>query len=152
VTVLYRLVKAARRAHAFSGEGARLKGGRWNPPGYAVVYAAQSRALAVLEALVHLPLEARRMRYLIYEVTLPGKALVTCFKAATSSGWRHLSVTAASQEAGRNWIEDGKALAFAVPSVLVPQEMNYVLSVRHPQFADLRISPPEPFAFDERLW
>jgi RES domain-containing protein len=43
-------------------------------------------------------------------------------------------------------------LALVVPSVILPQEANYVLNVRHPQFAQLRIAKPEPFSFDERLW
>jgi RES domain-containing protein len=43
-------------------------------------------------------------------------------------------------------------LALVVPSVIVPQEANYVLDVRHKRFAQLRVSPPEPFSFDERLW
>jgi RES domain-containing protein len=53
---------------------------------------------------------------------------------------------------GRAWIDDGSALTLVVPSVLVPQEKNYVLNVRHPQFARLEVSRPERFSFDERLW
>ena len=37
---------------AFSGEGASLYGGRWNPKGYKLVYAAQSQSLALLELMV----------------------------------------------------------------------------------------------------
>src|SRR5690606_28711284 len=71
---IYRLVRAARADDAMSGEGARRYGGRWNPPGTAVVYASQSRALAVLETFVHLTLEARSMRFLLYTITLPRRA------------------------------------------------------------------------------
>jgi hypothetical protein len=37
----------------WSGEGARLKGGRWNQPGTLAIYAATSHASAALEILVH---------------------------------------------------------------------------------------------------
>ena len=82
MTKLYRLVKAARAEDAFSGEGARLFGGRWNPPGFPVIYASQSRALAVLETLVHLALEARTMSFLLYEITLPRNARLQRYAAS----------------------------------------------------------------------
>nr|MBP8283232.1 RES domain-containing protein [Chromatiaceae bacterium] len=54
----FRLVDEDYLEAAFSGEGARLYGGRWNSPGVAVVYTAQSLSLAQLELLVHLEAEA----------------------------------------------------------------------------------------------
>jgi RES domain-containing protein len=50
----WRITKQKHVKSAFSGEGARLYGGRWNSQGVPVVYVAQSQALAVLEVLVHL--------------------------------------------------------------------------------------------------
>lgn len=147
MTVVYRLVRAERADVVLSGEGARLYGGRWNPPGKAVVYASGSRALAVLEALVHLAGEARSMRFLLYSVALPQRARLRRHDSA-----RPPSALRSSQEIGRAWLETGDALALVVPSVLVPQEPNYVLNVSHPQFARLELSAPEPFSFDERLW
>lgn len=51
----------ARHAHtAFTGEGARRYGGRWNAKGVPVVYTAGSLSLAMLEMLVQdQPLRAR---------------------------------------------------------------------------------------------
>jgi RES domain-containing protein len=151
VTVVYRVALARRAKEAFSGEGARLYGGRWNPPGFSVVYASQSRALAVLETFVHLTLEARDQRFVIFEVKLPARARTERYHAPAVA-WRRWKPTAASQDAGRAWLTASRALAFVVPSVLIPQEMNYVLNVRHAQFSRLRISAPEPFSFDGRLW
>jgi RES domain-containing protein len=144
VTKVYRLVKAARADDAFSGEGARRYGGRWNRPGHPVVYASESRALAVLEAFAHLTAEARTMSFLLYEVTLPPRPRLLRVSGEMASGSR--------QETGLRWFEDARALALVVPSVIVPQEANYVLNVRHSQFAKLRIGRPEAFSFDERLW
>jgi RES domain-containing protein len=57
-----------------------------------------------------------------------------------------------SQEVGRTWLETDATLALVVPSVVVSQEVNYVLNVSRPQFARVEISAPESFSFDQRLW
>jgi RES domain-containing protein len=148
VTYVYRLVRAERAAEMLSGEGARLYGGRWNPPGTAAVYAAESRALAVLETFVHVTLEARAMRFVLITLTLPARVRVERY----ASG-RPPPTLAASQEVGRTRLAGSRPpLAFVVPSVIVPQECNFVLCPRHARFADVRVVAREPFSFDERLW
>jgi len=44
----WRITKREHTRNAFTGEGAREFGGRWNHPGTAVVYTAQSQSLAAL--------------------------------------------------------------------------------------------------------
>lgn len=148
MTHVYRLVRRERAAEALSGEGARRFGGRWNPPGKAVVYAAESRALAVLETFVHLALEARALRFVLITLELPARLRFE----RHAGGARPPRTLAASQEVGDAWLEGGAHLALVVPSVLVPQETNYVLNVAHAQFAGVRVANSEPFSFDERLW
>lgn len=148
MTHAYRLVRAERAAEVLSGEGARLYGGRWNPPGIAAVYAAESRALAVLEMFVHLALEARAMRFVLITLALPARVRVERY----ASG-RAPAAIAASQEVGRaRFVGARPPLALLVPSVIVPQELNYVFCPRHARFADVRVVAREPFSFDERLW
>jgi RES domain-containing protein len=144
---VYRLVRRERAAEALSGEGARRYGGRWNPPGAAVVYAAESRALAVLETFVHLTLEARALRFVLITLELPARPRIERHTAD-----RPPRALAASQDAGGAWLKLGAHLALVVPSVLVSQEKNYVLNVAHTQFAGVRVAHNEPFSFDERLW
>ncbi len=146
MTVVYRLVRRERGAEALSGEGARLYGGRWNPPGVPVVYASESRSLAVLEAFVHLTLEARSMRLELCSIELPARVRVT--RLDEDRPPRSLDV---SQSVGRRWVEEAGTLALVVPSVLVPRESNYVLNAAHPQFGRLALHR-EPYSFDERLW
>jgi len=146
VTVVYRLVRRERAAEALSGEGARLYGGRWNPPGVPVVYASESRALAVLETFVHLTLEARSMYFELCTIALPTRARVT--RHDEDRPPRSLDV---GQDIGRRWVQEIGTLAFVVPSALVPHESNYVLNAAHPRFSELAVRC-EPYSFDERLW
>ena len=60
---VWRITTQRFAASAFSGEGARLYGGRWNPKGWEVVYTAESQSLALLELMVQDdPLRATRVR------------------------------------------------------------------------------------------
>lgn len=146
MTAVYRLVRGERTREALSGEGARLYGGRWNPPGAAVVYASASRALAVLETFVHLTLEARSMRFVLCTIELPPRVRLT-----RHDGERPPRAFGASQEVGRRWLQGGRTLALVVPSLIVPHEANYVLNVGHAQFGRLAVRQ-EHFSFDDRLW
>lgn len=56
---------------AFSGVGASLAGGRWNSPGVRVVYAAESRALALLEQLVHYDVDLIPARLAVIRCDVP---------------------------------------------------------------------------------
>src|SRR5207244_12087443 len=49
----WRIVRAARIKTAFTGEGSRVYGGRWNSRGTAVVYVSEHESLAALELFVH---------------------------------------------------------------------------------------------------
>ena len=74
---LWRITTARFAATAFSGEGARRYGGRWNPPGCEVVYTAQSPALALLELMVQD--DPLRARYVLIPVTVPPDLQSTLF-------------------------------------------------------------------------
>ena len=50
--IVWRITTARFARSAFSGEGARLYGGRWTPKGLPVVYTAANQSLAMLEMLV----------------------------------------------------------------------------------------------------
>ena len=66
----WRITQKKRAKTGFSGEGARLYGGRWNSPGIPMVYVAQSQALAMLEVLVHLDTPALLAQYVFLETAI----------------------------------------------------------------------------------
>jgi len=56
MALAWRIVQTHVADRAFTGEGARRYGGRWNSKGYAAVYTSGSISLAILEVLVHIPI------------------------------------------------------------------------------------------------
>jgi RES domain-containing protein len=150
---LFRLIKKARQGDAFSGEGARVAGGRWNLAGTSVVYLSESLALAALELFVHLPGAARHIELVSFEVRVPDPVRIDELdEASLPRGWRAQPVPEATQRLGSEWAKDGSALLLRVPSVIVPSERNYVLNPAHTDYRVLKISPPKPFSFDPRMW
>ena len=101
-------------ATAFSGEGARLYGGRWNPKGFELVYTAQSRSLALLELMVQDP--PLRARYVLMPASLPDTFSVTHVGVADlAADWRRLDRRDALQRMGRAWLEQGDSAVLAHP-------------------------------------
>lgn len=152
----YRLVKARWAATALTGDGARLWGGRWNSPGTALLYAADSIALAALELLVHLRRAEVLDGYLLYTLTLPDDTCVALDPRALPADWRTQPAPPSTARIGDTWIRAGvdaaATLALQVPSVIVPREHNLLLNPAHPAFPRVvRTAASEPFAYDCRL-
>jgi RES domain-containing protein len=134
---------------AFSGEGARLYGGRWNPKGLAMVYMAQSQSLALLEMLVQdAPLRAS---YLMISVRVPAQVITHIDQATLPADWRDLSARAEPQQIGAEWIHAGTSAALAVQSAVVPAESNYLLNPAHADYALLETGAQAEWLTNLRL-
>ena len=137
---------------AFSGAGAALAGGRWNPAGVHVVYASQHLATASLEKFIHLPKPVPSvMKFVQFEIDFRGIAVERPARTILPANWREEPVPVASQQFGLEWYRSGRTAILAVPSAIIPDEENYVINPAHPEFKKLKISPPAPFTFDPRL-
>ena len=49
------------------------------------------------------------------------------------------------------WAARGRKAILAVPSVIVPEERNYLLNPLHADFEKLTFGKAKPFSFDPRL-
>lgn len=147
----WRIVKPCRVADAFSGEGARLFGGRWNSIGTPMVYAAESKSLAALEILVHVDVAELMDEYLCLPVRFDKRWVRSLDFSSLPDQWRNPMPPAATQHLGDAWADGQSSVVLEVPSVLIPGESNYLINPRHPNLGKLRIGPPEPFEFDPRL-
>ena len=135
---------------AFSGEGARLFGGRWNRLGQSVVYTAQSRSLALLEMLVQD--DPLRAHYVLIPAHLPTNVSIhTLLPADLPPDWRAPNARAALQSIGAQWLRELRSAVLVVPSAVVPAESNFLINPLHPDFQHITLGQPEPLETDTRL-
>jgi RES domain-containing protein len=147
----WRITKRKHARHAFSGEGAREFGGRWNNPGTAVVYTAQSQSLAALEMLVHLDSADLLEKYVLLAADFDHSLVKVVDASNLSRNWRADPPTAQVRSIGDEWVLGGSSAVLQVPSVLVPGENNFQLNPGHQDFARIRFGKPLAFQFDARL-
>ena len=149
---VWRLTRRAFAATPFDGFGPARGGGRWNSRGTYVAYAASSRALAILEVLVHIERTLAPVDYVFIEATVPDDAIEALARSELPPSWRTEPPPSTLREIGDTWVRSGRSLALAVPSAVVPDEVNMLLNPAHPRFTDVRIvGLPEPAVLDPRL-
>ena len=147
---VWRLLTARFAQSAFSGEGARLYGGRWNRKGVAMVYTAGSQSLAMLEMLVQD--EPLRARYVMVAATLPKNLKIERIGSGQlPADWRDLKARERLQAIGTDWARRRSSAVLAVPSVVIPTETNYLLNPPHPAFTRIVIGRAGEFVTDLRL-
>jgi RES domain-containing protein len=150
-TIAWRIVKAARLPDAFTGEGARRAGGRWNYPGTAMVYTAGSLALAALEVMVHLDGPQLLQSYVQIPVEFSARLCRRLDLDGLPEDWSSNPAPESTKSIGTEWIASQESVVLAVPSAVVPDEFVYLINPRHSQFSALRIGQPASFRFDPRL-
>lgn len=147
----WRIVKAKHAPNAFDGLGARSAGGRWNSPGVAMVYTAQSAALAALEILVHVNSSILLSSYVLVPCSFDARLVLQLDRAHLSARWREYPAVPSLQSLGDAWVKNRLSAVMAVPSAVVAMESNYLLNPAHPDFGAIEIGAPQPFDFDARL-
>lgn len=147
---VWRITTARFVSSAFTGEGARLYGGRWNPNGCSMVYTAESRSLALLEMLVQD--DPLRANYVLLPAHIPNDLTITEFQERDlPEGWRSLSTRNTLQAIGKNWLTSMESAVLSVPSAVLPAERNYLINPNHIDFQKIMIGQPELLQTDMRL-
>lgn len=150
MSTVWRLVTARFAESAFSGEGARRYGGRWNRKGVPLVYTAGSQSLATLELLVQD--EPLRARYMMIPAEIPrGTKIERVGLEELPSDWRHPAAIEQLRTIGTEWTTRLSTAVLAVPSTVIPTEANYLLNPKHPRFGEISIGEPQMFVTDLRL-
>lgn len=147
----WRIVKAKHAGAAFDGEGARVYGGRWNSRGAPLVYLAESRALALLEVLVHLHDASLLEHYVRFEVGYHGRLCTQLDRDELPAGWNGWPAPVEAARVGDEWVAARRSVLLRVPSAIVPEEHLLLLNPAHPDVDKLVIGAPERLGVDARL-
>ncbi|MCA1820115.1 MAG: RES family NAD+ phosphorylase [Halobacteriales archaeon] len=133
---VWRCVDNAFLAGAWTGEGARLHGGRWNEKGFAVVYCSESPALALLEVMAGGIKPADLHFFSLLYADVPDGEITDAIPGHPES------------EIGAAWLATTK-LGMRVPSRVVPGS-NILLNPNAPEWDLVVIG--EAIRIDPRLW
>ena len=147
----WRIISANYKDKAFTGDGARIHGGRWNSKGVAVVYTAGSLALASIEMIVNLPAPKLLQKYVRISAHISLDLVSDLSEADLPEDWSSRPIAPSTRVVGDCWVKKQSSAVLRVPSIVVPEEYNYLLNPTHPDFAKIEIGKPIIYYFDPRL-
>ena len=104
----------------------------------------------ILEVIAHrkgIPFDFR-----LAEISVPELVDVqTLDTSALPNDWRQESRNAITAELGTNWANSLASSILQVPSAVVPEESNFILNPRHPDFKKMRFRILADHEIDRRL-
>lgn len=152
--VVYRIEREKYLKSTLTGIGSSMsKGFRWNSFNTKLVYTAESRALAILEASVHLDLSEDLPidRYFV-EIEIPEQITIQEVKITDlPEDWNAKPPTIITQTIGDDFVFQNESAVLKVPSSIVPQEFNYLINPNHPDAKKIKVIGKIAMSFDQRL-
>jgi RES domain-containing protein len=141
-------------ADDLSGAGAKITGGRWNRPGLAVLYCADTPSLACLETLVHLGTGDLPLNRYLVAVDVPDpvwRPREAHTAASLPVGWDACPAGKVSVDLGDQWLKSNRTAIMAVPSAIVPEDSVILINPAHPDAARITGSKTRKWLYDPRL-
>lgn len=153
--LVYRIQKRQFVDSVLTGEGARLNGGRWNPPGTPLIYTSTTPELALLETLVHL--DGTPLRdlppFVLITIEMPD-SVEELIVADLPDGWDRLKYPDTLPLFLLPKLTPAyPALGFSLPSVVVKNSptRNILINPLHPLISKVDVVAVVVHEFDERL-
>ncbi len=128
-----------------------MHGARWNSPGIAVAYAADSPALAVLEVLAHLQSMRHLDAYSMVSIEIPAELIETLDPNILPASWAAAPPPPEAQAIGDAWAASLRSAVLMVPSAVVPHSYIFLINPAHEGAPRIVAGTAEPFRVDPRL-
>ncbi|MGA2204559.1 MAG: RES family NAD+ phosphorylase [Terriglobales bacterium] len=150
---LYRILRKAYARDPFDGEGAYRYGGRWSSPGTRLSYTSEHQSLAMLEYFVHLDVDDPPGDLVLAVAEVPddlaGERVETSNLPAS---WRESAAPPELARLGDEFAQQGENCLLLVPSVLAPNENNWLVNPVHPDYKKIVVREVEPLSYDPRMF
>jgi RES domain-containing protein len=147
--LVYRIT-GRKHATDISGTGAAMYGGRWNKKGTPVLYTGESKEIALLETVVHIPpMLVPNLDMVTIEIP---DSIIELKPNELPKNWMDYPAPTILSEIGEQWVSESKSIALKVPSCIIHTANNYILNCQHPEYyKSVKIVERESFHFDPRL-
>ena len=148
--IVYRVGKL-KFARDLTGEGARLNGGRWNHKFVPCVYTSENRALAILEYTVNVNIDDIPRALSISTIEMPDTGIYEFEPADLPGNWRDSPAPSSTKDFGSRHLIQAKILVLKVPSIVIPNEFNYILNPIHPDSRNFKVLAIQDLVYDVRI-
>lgn len=141
-----------QRYDPYDASGAALWRGRWNSPGHAVIYAADSFAGSILEILVH-TLRPRTLPgpHHAVSIEIPDE-MVETLDEDRLPGW-HQRESDEARSYGDRWLEEARSVVLSVPALPCrPIGRILLINAAHAEAGGVARGAPFAVPWDERLF
>lgn len=127
------------------------RAGRWNQTDEFIIYTSSSRALATLELLVHQANVKPAINYKVLVIEIPDNHSMIESKALPQN-WHELAAYYHLQSIGSQWYSEKSSVVLSVPSAVIPQERNFLINTKHPDFSSkVKLKAVEEYFWDSRI-
>jgi RES domain-containing protein len=148
--LVYRIGKS-KYANDLTGEGAKLYGGRWNHEGIPCIYAAETRALSLLEYSVHITIEAIPPSLKFTSIEIPNNLIHEIKRAELPANWQNWPHPKEARDFGNKLLIANKQLAIRFPSAIIPEEFIYIINPVHQHMRQVSVKKIADISYDLRL-
>jgi RES domain-containing protein len=137
------------RHRDLSGTGGLKAAGRWHHAGHAIVYMTETPASALLEVCVQTSANDVPPAFTLLKIGGPDIEVPSIEAGDLPKNWQAQPEVA--RDLGTAWLEKNESVLLWVPSVIVPETVNFLLNASHKLAAKFRITDVFPYPFDLRL-
>jgi RES domain-containing protein len=137
----------------FDGEGAYRYGGRWSSPGTRLSYTSEHQSLAMLEYFVHLDVDDPPEDLVLAVAEVPDDLARERVQTSNlPANWRESAAPPELAWLGDEFVQRGENCLFLVPSILAPDENNWLINPAHTAYRRIVVRELEPLSYDPRMF